>query len=337
MTDIATNGSSVTLMVGIVIVNYRTPDLTIECLRSLNKERKLNDFKVIVVDNDSQDNSVELLSEAIAFEDWENWVSIKVSDFNGGFASGNNIAISEYIRGVSRPEFIFVLNPDTVVRTKAIKELVAFMLEKPHVGITGSRIEDINGQAMHSSFKFHSWLTELNRGFSLGLLTKFLKPWISADSISDQAEKTDWVSGASMMIRSSVLEEIGGLDESYFMYYEETDFCLNAMRSGWECWYVPSSRVVHYVGKSSGINNSGMTKRMPQYWFDSRRRYFLKNHGIIYAMLADFCWLIGLSSWKLRNLIQRNSDNYPPSFLSDGIRNSTFLKGLKSLQVKNKL
>ncbi len=320
--------------VGIAIVNYKTADLTIECLRSLDTESQSSDFEVIVVDNDSQDNSFELLSKTIITEGWKDWVNVRQADYNGGFAYGNNIAIRQFMQKKKQPEFILLLNPDTIVLTDAIKNLASFMLEHSKVGIAGSRIEDVDGIPLHSSFKFHSWITELNRGFSLGLVTRLLKPWLSSELISDQAEKTDWVSGASMMIRSSVLQQIGGLDEAYFMYYEETDFCINAMRSGWECWYIPSSRVVHYVGKSSGINNAGMKKRMPAYWFDSRRRYFLKNHGIIHAILADFCWLIGLSSWKLRNLIQRKPDHYPLCFLADAIKNSTFFKGFRLLQVK---
>jgi len=333
----STSGTKPSSTVGVSIVNYKTASLTIACLRSLDKERELSDFKVIVVDNDSQDNSFELLSETIIAEGWQDWVNVRQADSNGGFAYGNNIAIREFINETTQPEFILLLNPDTIVHSGAINNLASFMLEHDNAGIAGSRIESTSGQPLHSAFKFHSWITELNRGFCLGLFTKLLRPWLSSDLISEQTEKTDWVSGASMMIRSSVLQQIGGLDESYFMYYEETDFCINAMRSGWECWYVPNSRVVHYVGKSSGINNTGMTKRMPTYWFDSRRRYFLKNHGIIHAILADFFWLTGLSSWKLRNLIQRKPDHYPPAFLSDGFRSSVFLKGFSVLPVKNKL
>ncbi|MBL1321895.1 MAG: glycosyltransferase family 2 protein [Methylophaga sp.] len=314
--------------VGIVIVNYKTSELAIECIRSLNNERESNRFKIIIVDNDSQDNSFEEMTSAVLSEGWEGWVKVQSSGFNGGFSFGNNFAIKQFMKKKKSPDFIYLLNPDTVVYDNAIKNLVSFLVEHPEVGIAGSRIEDGDGSPVHSSFRFHSWITELNRGFSLGILTRLLKPWISSDIIPDRPEKADWVSGASMMIRSAMFEDIGLLDESYFMYFEETDFCLRTLRSGWECWYVPSSKVVHFVGQSSGINNTGMTKRMPQYWFDSRRRYFLKNYGVIHTIAADFCWLIGFSSWKLRNILQRKEDNHPPRLLRDFFRNSIFVKGI---------
>jgi len=314
---------------GVAVVNFKTADLTIECLRSLSLERGLSSFDVIVVDNNSQDGSYELIADAIETEKWRSWASVRASEYNGGFSYGNNIAIKEFIRRGNAPEFIFLLNPDTVVKPNAIKELVTFLSERPHVGIAGSRIEDVNGLALQSSFQFHSWITELNRGFSLGLLTKLLSPWISSDLVPEKAEKTDWVSGASMMIRSSVLEEIGGLDESYFMYYEETDFCLNAALHNWDCWYVPSSRVTHLVGQSSGVDSAGMTKRMPQYWLDSRRRFFLKNHGVLYAVVADLCWLVGFTSWTLRNIFQRKPNINPPKLLRDTFMNSVFVKGIR--------
>jgi len=315
-------------LVGVIIVNYKTAELTIDCLQSLFVEREACSFDVIVVDNDSQDGSFEKILGAIASEDWNNWATVKASDYNGGFAYGNNIAIREFLAGKQGPEFFYLLNPDTVVHKGAVEKLVSFMQERPTVGIAGSRIEDENGQPLHSAFKFHTYLSELNRGFSLGILTKLLSRWVSCQEISNVPEKTDWVSGASMMIRREVFEQVGLLDESYFMYYEETDFCLQASREGWECWYVPASRVVHFVGQSSGVTNEKMKKRMPKYWFESRQRYFMKNHGFLHLFLADFFWILGYSSWKLRNFFQKKQNNEPPNIGVDFILNSIFLRWL---------
>ena len=109
------------------------------------------------------------------------------------------------------------------------------------------------------------------------------------------------------------------------MYYEELDFCLQAHKLGWHCWYVPQSRVIHLVGQSSGVNNSA--KRRPQYWFDSRRRYFLKNHGWVYASIVDATWLISFIVRRLRQIIQRQPNTEPPFLLTDFWANSIFLKG----------
>ena len=319
--------------VGIIIVNYKTPDLTIECLRSLYLEKELSCFSVVVVDNDSQDGSFEKISAAIVSEDWSDWVKIKASIYNGGFSYGNNIAIREFLAVEASPEYFYLLNPDTVVRKGAINELVQFMHVRPKVGIAGSRIETEEGQPLHSAFKFHTCWSELERGFKWGVLTKLLNRWVSSQEIPNEPVRTDWVSGASMMIRREVIDQLGLLDEAYFMYYEETDFCMQANRTGWESWYVPASRVVHFVGQSSGITNDKMSKRMPTYWFESRQRYFLKNCGFIHLVLADLFWLIGFISWKLRNQFQMKKDTNPPYLLRDFFLNSVFVKGWRYLSL----
>ncbi len=324
------------MKLGIVIVNYKTPELTIECLQSLVVEHEFLDFKVIVVDNDSQDGSFDAIQSAIEQRNWSGWVNVIASSVNGGFSYGNNIAIRHYFSSNNPPEFICLLNPDTYIREGAMGKLTQFMRNNPSVGICGSRIENSDGSVQLSSFKFHSWLTELDRGFSFGVLTRLLAPWITSEQISDNAVKTDWVSGACMMIRSEVFNQIGLFDEAYFMYYEETDFCLHANRAGWECWYVPESRIVHYVGQSSGITGKVTMKRMPNYWFDSRRRYFLKNYGIFHAVLADLFWLIGFFTWRVRNSVQRKVHNYPPRLLRDTFQNSFFCRGFGVKGTRNK-
>jgi len=318
------------MQVGVCIVNYKTMDLTIDCLRSLDGAN----VKAIVIDNDSQDGSYEKISATILSEEWSSWASIKTSGRNGGFAYGNNVAIDEFLKADQKPEYIYLLNPDTVVRKGAVSQLVEIMQNNPAVGIAGSQIEDENGQALPSAFKFHTWQSEMNKGFSLGLLTKLLRRWISEQTIPNEPIKTDWVSGASMMIRREVFEQVGLLDDSYFMYFEETDFCLQASKKGWECWYVPSSRVMHLVGQSTGISNKKMQKRMPVYWFESRRRYFLKNLGALHAVMADMCWLTGFATWKLRNIVQRKEDNHPPGLFTDFLLNSVFFRGFTLLPVK---
>src|SRR5262249_20160029 len=118
----------------------------------------------------------------------------------------------------------------------------------------------------------------------------------------------------------AVFDAIGLMDDAYFLYFEEVDFCLRARRAGWPCWYVPTSRVVHLVGQSSGVTDTKRpARRVPRYWVESRRRYFQKNHGRVYALFADLAWALGFSLWRLRLWVQRKPDNDPPSFLWDFI------------------
>ncbi|MDJ0601647.1 MAG: glycosyltransferase family 2 protein [Crocosphaera sp.] len=312
----------------IVIVNYKTPELTIDCLKSLTQEIPLfPDLNVTVVDNDSQDGSAEKIEAAIQKEGWSSWVSFLPSGKNGGFAFGNNVAIRPVLNSENSSPYFLLLNPDTVIHPGAIKTLIDFMNNHPDVGIAGSRLEEPDGTPQRSAFRFHSIFSEFDDGLRLGIVSKLLNRWIVAPPVPDSHCKTDWVAGASMIIRREVFETIGLLDEDYFMYFEEVDFCLRANKAGWPCWYVPESRVIHFVGQSSGVTNTKIPpKRRPQYWFDSRQRFFIKNYGLVYTVFTDFFAIIGFILWNFRASIQGKLSNLPPKFVTDFWNNTVWMK-----------
>jgi N-acetylglucosaminyl-diphospho-decaprenol L-rhamnosyltransferase len=313
----------------VVVLNYRTAALTIDCLHSLSEEiRAIPGSHVAVTDNASGDDSVEKIADAISANRWHDWVTLIPLERNGGFAFGNNAAIRPVLASTASCPYVLLLNPDTVIRPGAIKSLLDFMDDRPDVGIAGSRLEDLDTTAQQSAFRFPNVLGELEFGLRLGLMSKLLSRWAVVPQVADAPHQTDWVAGASMMIRREVFESIGLLDEHYFMYFEEVDFCLRAYRAGWTCWYVPQSHVVHFVGQSSGVTDTKRPpKRMPTYWFDSRRRYFLKNHGWLYAVFADAAWLSGFTLWRWRRAIQRKPDTDPPKIWSDFLLNSVLVRG----------
>lgn len=316
------------IQVLVIIVNYRTAHLTIDCLHSLDRERKEPPtFQVIVVDNASNDDSVAVLQQAIEQYGWVSWVSLIASDKNGGYAYGNNLAIRAASDSSELPAYSLLLNPDTQVRPGAIQALIDFMEQHSEVGIAGSSFENEDGTPWPIAFRFPSILGELESGMRLGLVSKILSRWIVARTMEDKETQVDWVPGASMLIRRQVLETIGLMDENYFLYYEETDFCLQARRAGWSCWYVPQSRVMHIAGQSTNLTKRNVRPpRLPQYWFDSRKRFFVKNYGWIYAILADLMWLSGFISWRVRRVIQKKPDLDPPYLLYDFLRNSLLLR-----------
>ena len=128
-----------------------------------------------------------------------------------------------------------------------------------------------------------------------------------------------------MIVRREVFDAIGLLDERYFMYFEEVDFCLRARRAGWPCWYVPESRVVHLVGQSSGVTDPKESrKRRPTYWFESRRRFLLANYGHFRTFLIDLAWASGFTTYRLRQFVQRKPDTSPSRMLRDFIRHNFF-------------
>jgi hypothetical protein len=313
----------------VVVLNYRTASLTIDCLQSLVDEvRSPHRIQVVVTDNASNDGSVDKIAAAIATHGWSDWAALMPLDRNGGYAFGNNAAIRPALATDNPPPYVLLLNPDTVVRPGAIAALIEFMETHPEVGIAGSRLEDLDGTPQRSAFRFPTALSELDLSLKWGVVSKLLANWTIAPPVSDEPHPTDWVAGASMIIRRQVLEAIGLLDEAFFMYFEEVDFCLRAQRAGWPCWYVPTSHVVHFVGQSSGVTDTKRPpKRLPTYWFDSRRRFFLKNYGWLYTALTDVVWLTGFTLWRWRRLLQRKPDTDPPKLWSDFLLNSVFIKG----------
>lgn len=309
----------------IVIVNYRTPALVIDCLRSLESEIRLNDAaSVVVVDNDSSDQSVAHITTAVNEFGWSHWVRVVESPINGGFAYGNNLAIREARASQDPPRYVWLLNPDTLVREGALRILVEFMDSHLDVGIVGSAIEEDDEPPWPYAFRFPNLLSELERGLNLGIATRLLGRWAVIQRMPESPGRVDWVSGASMLMRSRMFEDVGPMDQHYFLYFEETDYCLQARRKGWQTWYVPASRVIHIAGQSTGVTSVRLSqpRRLPAYWFESRRRYFVKNHGRLYAAATDATWIVSYLIWRMRRFLQRKPDFDPPHQLADFLTHS---------------
>lgn len=316
----------------VVIVNYRVAPLVIDCLRSIKEElARAPGTRVTVCENGSGDNSAEIIQRSIDENSWHSWCSLSVSKANLGFTGGNNVLIRPALQTADPPDYILLLNPDTVVRPDAFKALVDFMDQNPMVGIAGSRLEDPDATPQRSAFRFQTPLSEFEGNLKIGPVSHLLKKWIVAPPVVDHAFETDWVSGASMIVRGEVFKDIGLLDEGFFTYFDDIDFCFNARKHGWSSWYVPASRIVHLVGQSTGVTKR--PKRLPPYLFDARRRY-LKNHGPTYTAMADALGIVGLVLFQIRGLLTGKNDDTPPHMLSDTIRHSVFLRGFKISDVK---
>jgi N-acetylglucosaminyl-diphospho-decaprenol L-rhamnosyltransferase len=318
----------------VVIVNYRVAHLAIDCLHSVAQDiGQVPDTHVAICENGTGDDSALRIQQAIDQNGWASWCSLKALDVNLGFTGGNNAILRPAIQSADKPQYFLLLNADTIVRPGAFKALVDFMDQNPLAGIAGSRLEDPDGTPQRSAFRFQSPLGEFEGNLKLGLVSRLLDRWVVAPEVVERTFDTDWVSGASMIIRREVFEDIGLLDEGYYTYFDDIDFCFNAKKHGWPTWYVPASRVVHLVGQSTGVNRT--PKRLPRYMLDARRRYFLKNHSPAYAAMVDACMIVGLVLWRLRVLLTGKEDNTAPHQLGDSIRHSVFVKGFKLQDVPN--
>jgi hypothetical protein len=290
--------------VAVVTVNYRTPQLTKKCLAALAGEKALlPNLKAIVVDGGSGDGSAAELDAFIARPEYKSWVSFFPLKLNGGFAWANNQAIMTLAREPSPPEFVHLLNPDAEITHGAVALLAAELKAHPRCGAVGSQLFDEAGRTAASAFRFPSAGREFVSAAQSGRLGSFLG--IAPAVIqSAQACEVDWVTGASMMLRSAALRETGLFDDGFFLYYEEVELMHRLKAAGWTVRYVPASRVVHHEGSATGIATA---HTLPPYWYQSRRRYFALTGGPFAMLCADLGRLAGYAVGKAKTLIGRRN------------------------------
>jgi GT2 family glycosyltransferase len=321
----------------IVITSYRVTELTIDCLRSLSGEVvRVPGTKVAVCENGTGGDAAEQLRQAIEANGWGSWVNLTVVYPNRGFTGGNNTVIRPAIASDDPPEYILLLNSDTIVQEHALDSLVEFMNSHPKAGIAGGMQLSPQGDLRGTPFRFPGIATELDRGLRLGIVSKLLARWSILFPKPAYPCPVEWVSGANMILRRTMLEQIGLLDEGLYTYFDDIDLCLRARRARWETWYVPESRVIHLGGASTGVSSRLATPcRAPRYWYQARHRFFTKNYGALYAALVDVAFIFGYATWRLRRKFQRKPDSDPPHMLIDSIRHSVFCAGPKVRAVEN--
>lgn len=315
----------------VAIVNYCTAGLVQDCLQSLEPiVGSRPNTCVVIADNASPDGSGPQIVASIASNGWGGWARVLMLNTNGGFAFGNNAVIES--AADDPPDYYWLLNSDTVVRPDALDQLLDFIGDRPEVGIAGSRLEFHDGTQQISTFRFPNIIGECAAVAPVGSLgQKLFSPWIVAEPVSLIEHECDWVSGASMLIRRQTVEDVGLMDQDYFLYYEETDFCRRSKSLGWQCWFVPTSRVVHLIGASTGVTGirPGRPKRRPGYWFQSRRRYFTKNHGRLYAVAADAALLVATGLRRGVEILRGQESSIPEHFLGDLLRHSALFPASK--------
>ncbi len=315
----------------VVTVSYKSAALTKNSLNSVYEQKISNkslNIRAIVVDNASGD--AEYINAFVHENGWSDWVTVITAPKNGGFGYGNNLAF-RYALANWKVDYFHLLNPDAVARSNAFTPLVDFMKKNPKVGVVGSQLENIEGVVESSAHRFHSPINELIESARLSIISKLLHNHDLTPPMQDVPFQCDWVSGASMMIRKEVLDQIGFFDENYFLYFEEVDLFYRLNKIGWQTWYVPASRVMHIEGASTGIK---LVRRRPQYWYESRRRLFVKLYGVIGLFVADVLWLFGRISYISRRFLKlgaQKPNNDPKWFMFDLLYGD--IKSLLTFQV----
>lgn len=271
------------------IINYRTPAMTIDCVRSVLDDIGDLDVHVVVVDNRSDDGSADEIFAWIATLGPDAPVTLLRSETNAGYAGGHN-------QGVAfRPaEAAMILNSDALLRPGALSTLLDALRADPGLGMVAPRLEDPDGTPQISRFRFATPASELIRGAQLGPVTRLLRRYETSLSVDADDAAMEWVSGCCILKRAELIADIGPMDEGYFMYFEDADYCLRARRAGWRIAYVSQARVVHLRGGSAPVKSlNAARKPLPAYYYASRTRFLTKAWGRAGLLAGNVLWLLG--------------------------------------------
>jgi N-acetylglucosaminyl-diphospho-decaprenol L-rhamnosyltransferase len=271
----------------VVVVNYRTADVTIACLRSLAAEiPAIPGARVVVVDNGSGDGSASRIEAAIGAEGFRGWASVLPLAENGGFAHGNNrgIAVAPDAR------HFLLLNSDTVVSPGSLRHCLAALEADPGVGALSCMLLNADGSMQNVARRFPSPLRRAAGALGLPWRLPRAFRWADLDDPSwdrwTEARDVDWLGGAFLLVRGDVVRRIGGLDEDFFFYGEDVEFCHRVRRAGFRCRYDPAVSIVHLGGTSSDPSRLATGAKLAHAW---RARHLV--HGKLYGRRSAAAFL----------------------------------------------
>lgn len=239
------------MLLSVLVVSWNTRDLLAAALTSLKVEMQrlspdLSDVEVFVVDNNSADGSAAMVAAE------HPWVKLTANAENRGFAAGNNQALVQ-----SSGRYVLLLNPDTEVKPGSIETLIKFLESHPRAGVVAPQLLNSDGSIQRSCRAFPTFAGML---FELIGLSRLFPPgsafgaqfrhYKMLDWNHDDERQVDQPEGACLMIKREVLDQVGNLDEGYFMLFEEVDWCFRVKKAGWEIWFTPTAQIVHHYGQS---------------------------------------------------------------------------------------
>ena len=289
-TLVGVNMSKTTL--SIIIVNYNAEKLLKNCIESIYNETREITFDIWVVDNNSSDNSVAMINENFPE------VNLLQNADNVGFARANNMAIVK-----AKTDYVLLLNPDTIICNQAIEKVLGYMDPKPEVGITGCKVLNEDGsiqlacrRSIPTPKVAFFRLTGMSKLFpNSKLMAKYNLTYLDAS----ESHEVEAVSGAFLMIRSNVIDNIGCLDDRFFMYGEELDWCLRTKKAGWAVMYYPYAQIIHYKGECSKSNSRKAAFEFYRSMYLFHKKHFADKYSSITNIIIYVgIFLKALISWR---------------------------------------
>lgn len=307
--------------VSIIIVNWNTCELLQRCLTSIQTHRGDLSVEVIVVDNASSDDSVEMVRREFP------WVRLIVSSCNLGYTGGNNLGARE-----AGGRYLLILNPDTELVGDALSQMVAYMEAHPHVGVVGPMLRYPDGRLQPSRRHFPTIGSIFFDGVTPGYWqwaprnNRFRREYYMRDGRDAETQAVDWLVGAALLIRREAWEAVGPFDEQFFMYFDEVDWCRRCHQAGWQVHYLPSALVIHHEkGASRQVATESVTRI-----YRSKVRYVDKHlgkkWGTIVRLFFLFAYVLMLAEdilkWTVghKRTMRRQRIRYHWQVLRSGLR-----------------
>lgn len=257
----------------IIIVNWNTKNYLEQCLESVFEHAKGIEYEVFVIDNASTDGSVQVVKEKFP------QIKLIENKENVGFARANNQAIKK-----AQGEFICLLNPDTLIIDSSIAKMLNFIKQHNEAGVVGAKLTDSNGKWDRGWGKFPTITSEIIPGS----MHKIFLPKRNIEIGQNEHIDVDWVGGAALIFRSSIVQNGTLLDENFFMYSEETDFCYRVKNLGYKVYGLLNTKIVHFQNKSARQNVKSARVQM----FKGKFKFFKKNKNYVQALIFKFLFIL---------------------------------------------
>ncbi len=304
----------------IVILNYRTPQVTVDCLASLNdkQEEIPGGFRAVVVENGSGDGSGRRIHEAVRQNNWADWAELLESSENRGFAGGNNAALELLATKYRGVRYVLLLNNDTIVHAGALAHCFELMERESDIGVMSCLLLNSDGSPQNVTRDFPSPLKQAVCTFGLPWHLPGYFAWADIYTVPDallkQKRDVDWLGGAFNFIRVTALKDVGGgLDDSFFFYGEDIEFCFRFHKHGWRVHYDPAAAITHIGGASSDPRRIGEKLKNAYVW---RARYQVqrKCYGVTAAWFIRACDLLALALRKATMFLKGRNRSEPEQY-----------------------
>lgn len=285
--------------VTVSIINYRTARMTIDCLRSVLRDLDGHRGQIVVVDNNSGDGSAEEIAQWIAAQGPGLPVRLIRSACNSGYSGGHNQGMA-----AAPADYYLILNSDALLRPGFFDAILGAARDHPEAGMIVPRLEGEDGEPQVNCFRFAGPVSEFMRGAMSGPVTRLLRRHEVALPVDPADDQIGWASFACILLNGRMVDQIGPMDEGYFLYFEDAEYCLRARRAGWPIRRAPAAVAVHFRGGSGPVKALAKArKRAPDYYYRSRSRFLTQAHGHGGLILSNLMWHAGRGLAQLRRLV----------------------------------